>query len=890
MSFSKKAECIRKVMNNSSSKDFYKFDKKTYNASKIKEFLEINSPKLAHLIKKIKELDDNDMAKYGKKFKHIVYSDLRNSIAGIKLVASAFKAYGMNNIYNEKFKISIPDSSDNFALLSSVAVYEKPFPVKLRKEIIKIFNERPDNINGEKIRFLLIDQGFKEGIDCFDVKYVHLFDDLITPADQKQAIGRGTRFCGQKGLEFNSSLGWPLHVFKYKLRLNEKFEEKFDETDAFMLFLKESKIDIKKLYFSAELENICRFGAVDYEINKAIHEFGNDKEDDLNNKWVFNGFEKLDNLNIPDAYGSMDRNVNDEFPLLKKAYGNFGGIGKKAIAKKTGRFIDIKKVKSIGKILKKKLGFIEMRKYIRRYFNELKWKNLEFKNVCDTSQNPSRIVSLNNSQQFVSNFFTSSSVYKGMLFWHSVGTGKTCSAIATASNSFEKDGYTILWVTRHTLKPDIWKNMYKQICSHTIREKLENGIDIPEDISSNYLKYLDGRWVMPISYKQFSNLIAGKNEFYKELVKRNGKEDPLRKTLIIIDEAHKIFAEDVPKAEKPDVKLLKKAIYKSYEYSKEDSCKLILMTATPYTNDPIQLFKLINLLKEDNYFPEDFEEFKDIYLDDNYKFEKSSGKHKQFLDEISGYISYLNREKDVRQFAYPVIYLENVKMSSKGDIGLMVDVYETFMDEIKEYIDIDLDKAKEIIQTLKEQLKEDKKNLKKPQDNITQEEAFITCLNDKKKKKSSSASSSASSSLKADDPLERINKMGDYVKEMTALIKEKEKEAKKGVKKPKKEVMEIIDVKDVMDIQEIYYQIDAIVSKYQNGEVIKPIGVRTHKDNLEDFTEIGEILRDNGLDDAEIIKNTKKECVLIYENLKFTITYKIVKDDLIYTITPSNIL
>ena len=83
MSFSKKAECIRKVMNNSSSKDFYKFDKKTYNASKIKEFLEINSPKLAHLIKKIKELDDNDMAKYGKKFKHIVYSDLRNSIADI---------------------------------------------------------------------------------------------------------------------------------------------------------------------------------------------------------------------------------------------------------------------------------------------------------------------------------------------------------------------------------------------------------------------------------------------------------------------------------------------------------------------------------------------------------------------------------------------------------------------------------------------------------------------------------------------------------------------------------------------------------------------------------------------------------------------------------------
>ena len=877
MSFSKKAECIRKVINNSSSKDFYKFDKKTYNATKIKEFLEINSPKLSQLIKKIKELDDNDMTKYGKKFKHIIYSDLRNSLAGIKLVASVFKAYGMNNIYNEKFKIDIPNSNDNFALLSSVAVYDKPFPVKLRNEIIKIFNQRPDNINGEKIRFLLIDQGFKEGIDCFDVKYVHLFDDLITPADQKQAIGRGTRFCGQKGLEFNSSVGWPLHVFKYKLKLNEKFQDIFDETDAFMVFIKESKIDIKKLYFAAELENICRYGAVDYEINKAIHEFGNEKEDDLKQKWVFTGFERLENLEVPNPYTSMDKNLNEEFPLLKKAYGNFGGIGKK-----TRRFIDIKKVKSMGRDLKKKLDFLEMRKYIRKYFNDMKWKNLEFKNACDSPVNVAnnRFVSLNNSQQFVSNFFNSSSIYKGMLFWHSVGTGKTCSAIATASNSFEKDGYTILWVTRHSLKPDIWKNMYRQICSSTIRTKIENGANIPEDISSNYLKYLDGRWVMPISYKQFSNLIAGKNEFYKELVKRNGKEDPLKKTLIIIDEAHKIFAEDTPKAERPDINLLKKAIYKSYQYSKENSCKLILMTATPYTNDPIQLFKLLNLLKEDDYFPEDFDKFKELYLDDNYKFRKSNGEHKQFLDKISGYISYLNREKDVRQFAYPVIYLEDVKMSSKSDVGLMIDVYETFMNEIKDYIDIDLEKAKEIIQTLKEQLKEDKKNLKKPIDNITQEEAFINCLKNDEN----------SYSFKDEDPVDRINKMGEYVKEMTALIKIKEKEAKKAMKTPKKKKEDeilIVDVKDVMDIQEIFFQIDAITDNYYSKGEIKPVWVRSKKENLEDFSQIGQSLIDNGLEDAKIIKSTKKECILNYEDIKFTITYKIRKDILIYIITPS---
>ena len=866
MTFSKKAECIRRVINNSSKNDFYKFDNKSFNALKIKEFLDINSPKLAHLIKKIQELDDNDMKKYGKQFKHIIYSDLRSSIAGIKLVASVFKAYGMNNIYNDKLKINIPDSGDNFALLSSVAIYNKPFPVKLRNEILKIFNERPDNIYGEKIRFLLIDQGFKEGIDCFDVKYIHLFDDLISPADQKQAIGRGTRFCGQKGLEFNPEIGWPLHVFKYKLILNERFK---DEKDAFMLFINEEKIDIKKLFFAAELENICRFGAVDYEINKAIHEFGNEKEDNLDKKDVFEKFEGFRNFEIKDMYHSLDKNENEDFALIKKAYGNFGGD----IKKKKRPFIDIKKVKSIGINLKKKLDFIEMRKYIRRYFNDFKWKNLEFKNGCVNNGDivKSRFATLNNSQQFVSEYFNSSSIYKGILFWHSVGTGKTCSAIATASKSFEKDGYTILWITRHTLKPDIWKNMYNLICSSTIREKIENGVNIPENMNGNYLKYLDGRWVMPISYKQFSNLVAGKNEFYKELVKRNGKEDPLKKTLIIIDEAHKLFAEDTPAAEKPDIRLLKNAIYKSYEYSKNDSCKLLLMTATPYTNDPIQLFKLLNLLKTDNYFPEKFEDFKEMYLDDNYKFRKENGQHKKFLDNITGYISYLNREKDARQFAYPVIYTEDVLMSSTNN-NLIFDVYKNFMEDIDKHIEIDLEKANEILLNFKEQLKEDKKNLKNNKE-ISQEEALFLCMNVK------------NNDL---DPSEKIKEMNNYVKEITNIIKEKKKEMKKNNKVViNKEDFEIVDKTEDFIEFELYYQIEAKLANYEVGKNLTKLGIRIPINEFDNFEDLGQVIIDHGLDDGTLIKNTKKECIIDVQNVRFTITFKKDKKFVIYILTPT---
>jgi len=733
----------------------------------------------------IKRLDDNDMSKYGKKFKHIIYSDLRSSIAGIKFIAGVFKSYGMNNIYNNSFKIDIPKSNDNFALLSSVALFNKPFPIRLRNDILKLFNQRPENVYGENVRFLLIDQGFKEGIDVFDVKYVHLFDDLITPSDQKQAIGRGTRFCGQKGLEFNPELGWPLHVFKYKLDLNKKLTDLYDTDDAFMMFIKESKIDINKLYFAADLENICRFGAVDYEINKAIHEFGNDKEDNLDKKEIYDQYQRLMDFKIKDLYESLENNEEYEFKLLKKAYKNFGGaVFKKTIHKKTNKFLNIKKVKSIGIHLPHKIGFIDMRKYIRKYFNHLKWSNLQFKNNCvlppptDGDKNNGRIVQLNNSQQFVSEYFTSKSPYKGILFWHSVGTGKTCSAIATASNSFEADGYTILWVTRHTLKPDIWKNIFTQVCSKTIKEKLMKGEDIPLNPESNQLKYLDDKWVIPISYKQFSNLISGKNVFYDELVKRNGKNDPLHKTLIIIDEAHKIFAEDVPSTEKPNINVLKKAIYHSYKFSGTDSCKLILMTATPYTNDPMQLFKLLNLLKEDNYFDESFEKFKNKYLDDNYKFRKD--KNRDFLDDISGYISYLNREKDARQFAYPVIYTERIPMSI-NDIPLSTyyDDYLSFKDEIEDMIDIDLNKSKETIENLKNIIKEHKNSIKKVKttknDVLSQETAFMECMNKKDM-----------NDKKVDDKLLEVEEFISYI---TKLIKDKEKEQLKQKKDEEKALL-----------------------------------------------------------------------------------------------------
>ena len=270
----KKANCIRNAINFSKQNTYHKFDKKNFNENKFKNDIPIISPKLQELLDNIKRLDEEDYKKDNHYYKHIIYCDIKSSSAGIKMVCAGLIANDYNNIYNNKFEIqtSLFNKTNNIALLSSLTVYNKPFPVKLRKKIIEIFNERPANIFGDNIRFLLIDQGYKEGIDVFDVKYIHLFDDLLSNNDQKQAIGRGTRFCGQKGLNFEPNVGWVLHVYKYDLMINEQLEKKYNNNNAFELFIKESGIDLNKLFFANELENISRIGAVDNILTLSIHD------------------------------------------------------------------------------------------------------------------------------------------------------------------------------------------------------------------------------------------------------------------------------------------------------------------------------------------------------------------------------------------------------------------------------------------------------------------------------------------------------------------------------------------------------------------------------------------------------------------------------------------
>jgi hypothetical protein len=358
------------------------------------------------------------------------------------------------------------------------------------------------------------------------------------------------------------------------------------------------------------------------------------------------------------------------------------------------------------------MSFIKMRDYIITNYNskEFVWDPIDVVNKCvdapkANNASSANTITLNPTQTFIADYFTPESPYKGILLWHSVGTGKTCTGVATASSSFEKAGYSILWVTRTTLKGDVWKNIFDQICHVILVDEINKGLILPENLSDRK-RHLSKSWLEPMSYKQFSNLLAGKNAIYDILLERNGSRDLLHKTLIIIDEAHKLYGGDLKASERPNMEIMENLISNSYKVSGPDSCKLMIMTATPFTNSPLELFALTNLFmtNESEKITTNKEEFKKQYMTSQNILSETG--LKVLANKLSGYISYLNREKDPTQFAQPIMINVPILMSHVENEDLRDAVYlNTNLNSIEKDIE-------ELIISLRAKIKEEKSEYK----------------------------------------------------------------------------------------------------------------------------------------------------------------------------------
>ena len=272
----------------------------------------------------------------------------------------------------------------------------------------------------------------------------------------------------------------------------------------------------------------------------------------------------------------------------------------------------------------------------------------ELTNACYTLQ-PGEKTKLAQYQEFIRNYLTprNPASLGGLLLWHSVGSGKTCSFIAAASSSFELAGWHIILSTPAAVNAEFLKNVFELVCHAQYGERLsrmnpqqqkeQRDLSVADRAEEFGKLYGGCKWISedqgfsrstdqsnaPMqawSHDRVANYILGRSHSAKDvrsLRKCQGDNpDPLHKTLFIIDEAHtflnkNFYAKDGSGSfDQASYSQMLKAIQNSRKISGAKGVRFILATATPQNPHPANLFRLINMLSsKPNLLPTADEEY-----------------------------------------------------------------------------------------------------------------------------------------------------------------------------------------------------------------------------------------------------------------------------------------
>ena len=199
-------------------------------------------------------------------------------------------------------------------------------------------------------------------------------------------------------------------------------------------------------------------------------------------------------------------------------------------------------------------------------------------------------------------FFQPKSAYKGIIVNCPSHIAKL-QAIASASSAWEDEDYTLLWASK----------------------RVPQGLKVSSK----------SRWLKPISHKQLINMLLAKTHIHKELIKRNGARDPLKKTLLIVDDIQEL----VSAMQGEVLQKFQDVLHKSYERSGAKSVRLLSFTAIrPH---PLYMFQALNLLRPgDNALPTAFEDIVRKYLHPQ-KLQFTHAGRTSFLNDTAGYTAQI---------------------------------------------------------------------------------------------------------------------------------------------------------------------------------------------------------------------------------------------------------
>ena len=223
-------------------------------------------------------------------------------------------------------------------------------------------------------------------------------------------------------------------------------------------------------------------------------------------------------------------------------------------------------------------------------------------------------------QLFVSKFINPKTPYKGLLVFHKIGAGKTCAAIQIAEQWVDKRNVIFI------VPASLVGNVYKEFRSECTGNKYVTVSERKKLLNLNPLKDEYQDLLETINSRIDENYQIYSYHKYVDLV--NSKKINLKNSLVIIDEVQNIVSESGS---------FYQVILNSLQKS-PDSTRIVIMSATPIFDKPIELALTMNLLKPDNILPTGTK-FNDTFLDITNN--KYNIKNAELLESLlKGYISF----------------------------------------------------------------------------------------------------------------------------------------------------------------------------------------------------------------------------------------------------------
>ena len=273
--------------------------------------------------------------------------------------------------------------------------------------------------------------------------------------------------------------------------------------------------------------------------------------------------------------------------------------------------------------------------FFERYREEL--ENVEKTITCDSLRGADSF-SLLTHQKIVKDYMNLYTPYRGLLLYHKLGTGKTCTSIAIAEGM--KNHKRVIIMTPKSLRDNYMEELKK--CGDLMYKKNQywERIDDPSafetlssvlGLSMEYITRNKGAWLVDISKPpnvlsssdmkslddQLNEMIQNKYTFinYNGLrasrlqeLTNDYEKNLFDNSIIIIDEAHNFISRIVNKLQKEKAvpenargekeRLPKAMSLKLYEYllSAKDA-RIVLLSGTPVINYPNEIGILFNILR-----------------------------------------------------------------------------------------------------------------------------------------------------------------------------------------------------------------------------------------------------------------------------------------------------